>query len=385
MSVFYGKNGGRETITLSALFAVEVVTLRITLLKKRLCMVLSALFLGSFLFACPANAGIIEDILEKMGFQIVYFEMKVPYLKRIPRSTDSSENEGVEKGQAERAKEKEALLEIRKEYASFMINDMQRLIDPNSQNPESFQHFVALGYALAYNDVTHILSLDAKTSSRSPFEGRTVVLENQDSFDDVVILQEASIKEHLLKALGKFVKSGTFQPSRGFNGFYVKNASKESYRDFKNSVCEISSSQVQEGNAIDKAELVGNLSSLLSDVVKSKSAADSLWVVCTLGNPQGGYDVYLQEIRMEPLKPKNLLKRFYTPSNFVRLSKSEADTYLQGRFSQVEEYPYVNKTGPSEFEFRFADITEYSSQETAYPKAFARGVMTGLIKTSRAQ
>jgi len=108
-----------------------------------------------------------------------------------------------------------------------------------------------------------------------------------------------------------------------------------------------------------------------------------LWIVCTFGNPQGGYDVCLKEVQMEPLKPENSrFKRAYTPSSFVRLSKSRADTYLEERFSQSKKFPYVLELG-DRFQFELAAPPSGGSHREAYLEAFAWEVADRVIEIGK--
>jgi len=270
-----------------------------------------------------------------------------------------------------------------KELARNVVDSLRRTRDPNGVQSENFESFVSLGYARAYGSSVNTLKGVVKSLYQSPFTEKDLILRMENADKDIVFINRDSLKKHVLEALRRVGEGGKFYASENPRMFTIANTPGDVFNNFKKAM--ITLPVPLEGQSVSMDQIVEDVASLLREIGKGTPEQNFAWLFFFFGSSQGSYQVYLQEVQVEPFEPGQFISaRIYTPSSFVRISKRDAEAFLEERFSRETKPPCVlesNEEDLFELDFKISELPGGSHQEACFEQ-FAEEVVAGLIKNS---
>ncbi len=361
---------------------------------KKSLLFLTIFFMVVFCFSYPTYASNSEDFSYKKKFpinlEVVFkFKIRTPWFEcEKVVSIGDSQSDAVEKSKNEEIEErktKEVAQRIRTQALSI-IDTVERARDPEGILLEGFESFACLGYAHEYvssSDV-YVIKEVVKSCDSSPFTEKDVILNMQNVDDDIVFISEESIKEHILEALRRVKEGGEFYSSEDPRMFTIANVPSDIFNNFKKTMTTFP--VPLEGEFVSKDQVVADVESLLREIGEGVQEQNFAWLFFFFGNSQGAYEVCLQEIQTETFSMERFLSgRIYVSPGFVRISKRDAEAFLEERFSRETKLPCVlesNEEDLFELDFKLLQFPEFLREEARLDE-FAREIAEGLIEASR--
>ncbi len=273
-----------------------------------------------------------------------------------------------------------------KEVARKIVDSLLHTRDPDRVQPESLENFVSLGYAREYgvSGDNYILKGIVGSLYQSPFTEKDITLKMEDDDKDIVFISRDSLKKHILEALRRVGEGGKFYSSATPRMFHISNVSDDIFNNFKKAITTLP--VPLEGQSVSMDQIVADVASLLRKIGKGTPEQSFVWFFFFFGSDQGAYKVYLQEIGTEPLGVgQPLSEKMYIPSVFVRISKEDAESLLEERFSTTSDRPFIqtslSHSGNIALDVKLIKKLE-GSHANDYFKAFAQETVDKILQTS---